>query len=230
MAVTYLHRVIVSGSHQGVRTFRDEIYREYPRTVAKKFWTEVVPFSFASLYEIAPAARRIEKAVPWDPYELCAWPLRRTTSGRAELRYQFQTRNVEMFRYVRVLSRARPTLVFTLVTLCLDDSSIESVRLSSRAERRWILPERRRSLHWQRARVKFKLKGADVYEDDVAERWVEEEMLHEAVGHWDRSAAASGARRRYHWWNQAPLRDLATEQELALFEMSALLARGKRSG
>lgn len=228
MAVSYLHRLIVSGTRQGVRAFRDEIYREYPRTVARKSWTEVVPFSFASLYEMAPAARRIEKDAPCDPYQLSVWPIRPTVRGRAELRYQFQTRNVEMFRFIRALSRARPALSFILLTFCLDDSSIESFRLSGRTERKWTLPGRRHEQYWQRARVKFGLKGDDVYEDDVAEHWTEEAMLHDALSHWDRSGVAAGSRRRYQWWNQIPLRDLATERDLAIVEIGDALASVER--
>ena len=59
MAVDYFHRLLVSWKPADVRAFRDAIYREYPRTIAGKTWTEIVPFSFAGLYELAPAARRV---------------------------------------------------------------------------------------------------------------------------------------------------------------------------
>lgn len=83
MAVDYYHRLLVSGKPAGVRAFRDAIYREYPRTIAGESrrvptsspatWTEIVPFSFAGLYELAPAARRVEAQIPFDPYDLSAW-------------------------------------------------------------------------------------------------------------------------------------------------------------
>jgi hypothetical protein len=59
MAVDDFHRLLVSGTPADVRAFRDAIYREYPLTIAGKTWMEIVPFSFAGLYELAPAARRI---------------------------------------------------------------------------------------------------------------------------------------------------------------------------
>jgi hypothetical protein len=124
VAIDYLHRLIIEGPHDDVRAFRRHVHREYPRTIGGKTWSEFVPFSFAALYEMAPAVRRIEREPPCDPYELSAWPVRRIARGLAEARCQFQTKNVEMIGFVRVLSRARPSLTFTPATLCLDDSSI----------------------------------------------------------------------------------------------------------
>ena len=45
---------------------------------------------------MAPAAYRIQSEVPYDPYELSGWPVRRITRKQSEVRYQFQTRNLEM--------------------------------------------------------------------------------------------------------------------------------------
>ena len=59
-----------------MRAFRDTIHCEYLRTIAGETWTEIVPFSFAGLYELAPAARRVEAQIPFDPYDLSAWPMR----------------------------------------------------------------------------------------------------------------------------------------------------------
>jgi hypothetical protein len=225
MAVDYWHRLIIRGTHENVRAFRREIYCEYPRSIARKSWTEIVPFSFAALYAMAPGARRIEPEVPIDPYDLSAWPVRRIGQTRAEVRYQFHTRNLEMVGLIRVLSGALPSLTFTLTTLCLDDSSIEAYRLKGGSTKKWSLPQRRRDFHWSRARIKFGLTGEDVYDDDDAEHWAEEEMLHEAVTHWEKdSAAAHSSRRiRYQWWNRLPLRDLATERQLAIYEISQKL-------
>ena len=44
------------------------------------------------------------------------------------MHHQFQTRNREMAGLVRGLARKHPRLTFTWVTLCLDDSSIESYK------------------------------------------------------------------------------------------------------
>ena len=221
MAVDFLHRLIVSGTHNRVRAFRRQIYRAYPRTVAGETWTEIVPFSFAALYELAPAARRIEREIPCDPYELARWPTRRIDSRHAEVRYQFQTRNLEMQGLLRTLSRALPSLTFTVATLCLDDSSVDGFRLARGALRKWTLNQQRHDSQWDRARKKFKLAGEDVYEDADAVYWVEQEMLHDALGHWHEPA--SRPRPRYNWSNQPALRDLSTERELTLYEVAEAL-------
>jgi hypothetical protein len=224
MAVDYFHRLLVTGRPKDVRAFRRAIYREYPRTIAGETWTEIVPFSFAGLYELAPTARRVEAETPFDPYELSAWPVRNIGEHSAEVRYQLQTRNLELVTLLRPLARALPKLTFTLTTSCLDDSSIESYRLSGRREESWLLPDSRRDFHWDRARKKFKLAGDDVYDDDDSDHWAEQEMLTEAFGHWDEAGRIRRGRApRYRWWNAIRLRDLDTERKLSLLAMGFVL-------
>ena len=222
MAVDYLHRILVAGRADRVRDFRRRIYREYPRTVAGTTWTEIVPFSFAAMYEIAPRARTVEPEVPYDPYDLSAWPVTRIGARAAVVRYQFHTRNLEMAPLIRVLARAVPDLTFTLVTLCLDDSSIASYRFEAGRQRQWTVPERVREAHWDRARRKFRLAGDDVYDDDEAERWAEEAMMTAALNHWEPPARGTSRPRRYQWWNSLPLRRLEDERVLALAERGGL--------
>jgi len=219
MAVDYFHRLAVRGPRQAVRAFRHRMHREYERAVAGETWTEIVPFSFAALYELAPSARRVEREIPSDPYELSVWPVKRIDQRHVEVRYQFQTRNLEMAALLQALSRALPSLTFILTTFCLDDSSIDSHRLRSGKTHTWTMPERREAFHWNRARKKFGLVGDDVYEDDTASDWAEQAMLEEAFRRWDR---ADGPRRgRYSWRNQHVLRDLETERELAVYAVAA---------
>jgi hypothetical protein len=142
-----------------------------------------VPFSFAALYDIAPRARTFEAEVPYDAYELAAWPVTRVGKRDAMVRYQFQTRSLEMAPLIRVLGRAVPGVTFTLVTFCLGDSSIESYRFQAGRQRKWIVSQRVRDRHWERARRKFGLQGDDVYDEDDAERSAEEEMLSDALNH-----------------------------------------------
>ncbi len=230
MAVDYFHRLLIVGTPKDVSAFRRQMHREYPRTIGGKTWTEIVPFSFHAVYELAPAARRIEAEVPHDPYELSAWPPRRISNRRAEVRYQFQTRNMEMVGLLRALSRALPSLTFTLVTLCLDDSSIEAARFSRGRAQRWFMDERACEPHWDRARKKFGLPGEEVYDDDEADYWTEQQMLHAAMAHWDRKSARRPGRRR-DWDNRVRLRDLDTERELTMYEIAeamALKTRRKR--
>ena len=150
----------------------------------------------------------------------------RTLEGeRAEIRYQLHTRNLELIDFLRPLARALPRLTFTLTTLYLDDSSIETYRLRGRRKQKWVLPNRRRDFHWERARKKFELVGDKVYEDDEADHWAEDEMLTEAFSHWDEAGRVRRGRapRRYRWWNAMPLRDLDTERKLSLAEMGFVL-------
>ena len=234
MAVDYFHRLIIRGPRKDVLTFRRQIYREYPRRIGRKSWTEIVPFSFAALYEMAPEARRIEPEVPCDAYDMSGWPIRRIDRTQAEIRYQFHTRNLEMAGLIRVLARARPALTLTLLTFCLDDMSIELYRFTGGRMKKSEYPEARREFHWDRARIKFGLAGDDVYDDDAAEHWAEEEILHEALTRWDKGNVDehSSRQRRYQWWNRSPLRDLATEQQLFAYEIAEKLKSktpGRRS-
>jgi hypothetical protein len=192
--------------------------------VAGTTWTEIVPFSFAALYEIAPRARRVEAEVPCDPYDLSAWPVRRTGARSAVVRYQFHTRNLVMEPLIRVLARAIPDLTFTLVTLCFDDSSIASDRFEAGRQRQWAVPERVREAHWDRARRKFRLAGDDVYLDDEAELWAEDAIMTEALQHWEVRARGTSRPRRYQWWNSPPLRRLEDERVLALAELGGVRA------
>ena len=190
-------------------------------------WTEVVPFCFQALYDLAPAARRVEREVPNDPFELSAWPIRRLGARRAQVRYQFHTRDLEMVALIRALSRARPSLTFTLATLCYDDSSVEAARFARGRAERWIMRERDCEPHWDRARRKFNLPDDEVYMDDEAEHWTEQEMLHAALIHWDRRGGRSAGRRR-EWHNRFVLRDLETERELAMYEVAEFLGVARR--
>jgi hypothetical protein len=231
MAIDYLHRLIVEGPDRAVRAFRRQLHREYPRTIGGETWTEVVPFSFAALYELAPAARRAEPEVPYDPYDLSVWPARRITTRLSEVRYQFHTRNLEMPRLLKPLSRALPSLTFMLATLCFDDSTVESYRFARGVEQKWHTPSQ--DFQWERARKRFHLAGDDVYIDDDAEHWVEEELLEEGLRYWATRRRGKSARRarRRQWWNQLILRDLATEHELAVIEVAATLSprRGRKA-
>jgi hypothetical protein len=126
MAVDYFHRLLLTGRHEAVRRLVSAFYREYAHTIGRQTCTDVVPFSFEALYDLAPSAIPVEREVPCDPYELAAWPIRKRTKAASEASYQFQTRNLEMAPFTRLLARTDARLTFTLVTLCLNDSSIES--------------------------------------------------------------------------------------------------------
>jgi len=218
VAVDFIHRLLIIGRTDRTRSLRRSLYREFERCVGGKSWTEIIPFSFEALYELAPRATRIEADIPCDPYDIAAWPVRKLPDGRAEARYQFQTRNLEMAGLVGSLARTLPRLTFLLVTFCLDDSSIESYRFSAGTCRKWMMSERRIEGYWARARAKFRLAGDEVYEDEDAEQWVEEQMLKDALGHWARRRKAG--LRRYRWWNRPRFHDVASERTIFMYEMA----------
>jgi hypothetical protein len=222
MAVDYLHRLIITGPDRPLRTLRRQLHYGYPRTVSTAAWTEIVSFSFEALYKLAPKAHRVEPEIPYDPYDLRAWPVRRLTAGTSELRYQFHTRNLEMQGLLRALSRVVPSLSFVMVTMCIDDGDIWTYRIRRGTWRKWSIPHKVQEFYWSLARKKFGLEGDDVYDNDEAEVWTEEELLELAHRHWqDRKARnrKTGGRRR-EWWNQVVIRDLKTEREIAFIEVS----------
>jgi hypothetical protein len=214
MAVDWWHRLVVQGPPGEVRAFRNAMRRRVVRTLGSSSWKEVVPFSFERLYEIAPAARKVEEEIPYDAYGIRDWPVRVIRARLAEVRYQFHTRNLEMVGLIRALSRARPALVMTLMTMCLDDGDVESYRLARGTVKKWRVPQRRKDAHWEAARKKHRLAGHAVYDDEDATRFAEERIMAEAIDHWDRRP------RKRQWWNVEPSRDLETEREIAICQMS----------
>jgi hypothetical protein len=221
MAVDYWHRLVVTGPGKTVGLLRRQLRRRARRTAAgRQPWRETIAFSFERLYQLVPAATRVEPQLPCEPYDLSAWPIRRLPGGAAEVRYQLHTRNMELLPFVRLLSRKFADLTFCLVTFCLDDSEVASYRVSGGRVRKWILPRPRREAHWERARQKFGLMGDDVYEDDVATSFAEEAMLEEAIDHWGPAAAGSRRRPARNWWNRPVSREIMTELYINLAEIN----------
>jgi hypothetical protein len=206
------------GPHTTVDLFRRQLRHRTTRSVARYNLRETSPFSFDRLYQLAPAAVRVEPEVPYDPYDVSVWPVRRLSRGIGELRYQLHTRNIELLPFVRLLSKRFRTLTFRLVTVCLDDEEIASYRVCDGGVRRWILTQTRREAHWERARQKFGLTDDKVYANDVAEHFAQESMLEEALGHWE--AGADGSQppinSSRNWWNRPGSRDLKTERSILM--------------
>lgn len=219
MAVDYWHRLVIHGPHETVDRFRLQLRRTVSRSEANQSWRETVPFSFQQRYDLAPAATRIHTTIPWDPFDISVWPLRRLPEELAEVRYQFHTRSLEMWPFVRLLSRKFPTLIFRLVTHCLDDGEVESYRIVSGRLRNWIVPERIEDVSWEHASQKFDLVGDDLYESDEATFFAEEAIREAALDHWsdDPGPPRCGPRK---WWNRPVLRDFRTEQAFAIAEFS----------
>jgi hypothetical protein len=113
-----------------------------------------------------------------------------------ELRYQLHTRGIDLFEFPGLLSRAFPALSLRLATLYLDDREVEVFQAVRGRLRRWLMPAARREAHWERARRKLGLSGDDVYDDDDAEHYAENEMIDEALDHWDPASARNRGHRR----------------------------------
>jgi hypothetical protein len=220
MAVDYFHRVIVTGPLRQIDQLRRGLVHTTSRRVERRAWKERVPFSFAALYAIAPGARRVFRNVPYDPYDVSAWPVVRLNRVRAEIRYQLHTRRIELVGLTRALSRMFPRLTFQLLTHCVDFDEIVAFRLRNGKVRRRCLPASRHEIHWDRARKKFNLAGDDVYEDDAARVFAEDGMRDDALDHWKQPRRSSRKVRRRQWWNRPVVRDIETEQEIALIELN----------
>jgi hypothetical protein len=229
MGIDFSHRLVVAGPRKDVDILRRRLTCTVSRTVDGHRWRERVPFSFQRLYELAPAAVRIERNVPFDPYDLSVWPIRKLPGGRAEIRYRLHTRNMELLPFVRLLSRKFAMLVFYLVTFCLDDDEMATYRVRSGQVSKRILSNERKEAHWERARQKFGLGGDAVYEDEVARLFAEDWALEEALDYWQPKSHAGhrtgGAR---NWWNRPVARDFQSEGLIVLAEIKAHLR--ERSG
>src|SRR5262249_49606002 len=124
MASDFFHRLIVIGPDSALRTFRGRAERTYDRAVAGQEWPEHIPLSFVALHELTPIFGSSEEA--FDPLDIRAWPPRRLSPRRSELRYQFQTRNMVADDAIRRTARKFPSLTFRLVTFYLDVGEFET--------------------------------------------------------------------------------------------------------
>jgi hypothetical protein len=251
VAVDFIHRLVVSGAPDEVRTFRRAVARTVhrPSIGRVRSWREDVPLSFAAMYAVCPELTRVVPTPPYDPYDLAVWPTASLADGRAEVRYTFHTRNLEVHDFFVLISRKFKKLVFVLVTFCLDDSSIVSHLIRNGRGRQYTLPEKRQEWHWDRAREWLRLTGDQVYEHADARCVAEEGMLEEALGRWDQlievawekelhapgaipeanvmrrgkkpsRATAKHVRRTRDWWNRPKVRDLEFEQAVAMHELA----------
>jgi hypothetical protein len=180
MAIDYFHRLVVFGSRRGVQRFAAGARRRvrYPADAGLKAFSETLPFSFESLWKRHRELSRFTRLPPHDPYYVRGWRMRAVTPRQHFVRYQFQTCNMTMTRIVRLLSGANPSLAFVLMTMCLDDSSIES----------WFMEAGRRS-HYQ---VPLELMEATVAAEIRAKRIRPDNDRGMARGPGERGACADG--------------------------------------
>jgi hypothetical protein len=75
MAVDYFHRLIVSGPARDVQSLRAGLVSDFAREVKGEVYVERLPFSFAGLFSLAPAAKRCEPEGPMEPYDIRVWPI-----------------------------------------------------------------------------------------------------------------------------------------------------------
>ena len=210
MAVTYLNRLLVLGAPDRVLEFRDTMRRTLDRQVGERSWQEDVPFS---LETVARLTRTRDPDSYCEPYGMSVWPIRRVTPRRAELRYQFETRNLEMSDLVTALSKRFPKLMLRLVIHCLDDDRPYGFEMRAGRTRTRSISNPRHEAHWNAARRKFRLRDDDVYDDDVATEFAEERMREAVLNALERTPEL---RRRRDWWNQVSIRSIEDEQVFAL--------------
>jgi hypothetical protein len=82
MAVDYFHPLFVRGPRPQLADLRRRLARTWSRRLGRRTWTEELPFSFAALYDTAPAASRVERDVPGEPYDVRVWPIAQGERGR----------------------------------------------------------------------------------------------------------------------------------------------------
>lgn len=218
MAVDYLHYLVVSGPLADVSGFADRIALVVSRKIAGSVRQTTVPFSFESLYAIA----KLKDDPPFDPYDIRRWPLVRRGRGRAEVRYRFHTRNMEVDALLKKLSRKVPRLLFALVTHCLDDSTFGAYTMVNGRCRGGYLQQAWQDAAWQQAADAFSVELSKAYEDDEVDAYAERLMLDGAV------RIATGFERRYDWSGGRVYRDLDVERDR---QLAALLqARDAKEG
>ena len=231
MAMDLVHRLVVTGPLEAVADLSRRLVRRAVRKSGRLTWRERIPFSFRRLYQLAPAAKRIDPNVPYEAYDVSDWPLLELSGGRAEVRYQFNTRNLELFDFVRALAAQFETVTFYLLTHCLDDGEVVTCRVRGGTARRWLLPGTREDSHWNSARRKFRLSGEDLYENDEARFFAEERMRKEALEHW---VTVRGPGRLEdmdrEWWDSPSCRDIETERSVAVAARLSASRTGRRRG
>jgi hypothetical protein len=217
MAVDYFHRLVLTGSPAAIEEMRRKLRRTVQRTAAGEHWREIIPFSFAGLYELAPESYRIMRAVPCDPYDISVWPAKRLSARRAQVRYAMHTRNLELASFIHELARKFAGITFHLVSDC--DGDITSFQFGKGRYLQCTLPQSTQEDYWDRARKKFGLLGEAVYEDSAATRFAEEEMRRAALQYWDRGSRFKLCAIRS--WSKRPVsRDLESEREFAMAQLS----------
>jgi hypothetical protein len=170
MAVDFLHRLIVTGPEKSVKVFARQMRRKvWHRPIGQvKAWREHIALSFEAMYKQCAALQRVYPVAPSDPYEMRAWRATRLGGAKVRIRYQFQTRNMEVMELFRLLSRCYPSVVFVLVTYCLDVSEITSYFLYRGHKSRFELSVDRRRAHWSRAVAESGIEDEAAYDDEDA--------------------------------------------------------------
>jgi hypothetical protein len=220
MAANFFNRLIVNGPPAQVRDFATRAERTFERSVGDVRWTEHYPISFIALQKIAPIFPSDEEI--WEPYNISVWPVKRVSPRRVEVRYQFETRTVDLLSALRRLSRKLPELTFRLMILCLDDGDVDTWQIRAGKMRSRHVSNRRREMHWDAARRKFHLEGDEVYEDDAATYFAEERMCAEALGSWQKQR---GRPRRLNWRSGEVFVKLDDERLIGLAALSVGLVK-----
>jgi len=218
MSTTYLNRLLVIGTPGRVNAFRDTMRLTLKRRVGQTSWDEQVPFSLERLAAVTRMRGPGNYVV--EPYSMSAWPIRQVTARRAEIRYQFETIDLEMPPPIKRLSRHMPDLTFRLMMHCLDDDCPQSFEMRAGALRKRSLSDDQRQQYWQAAGEKCGLSGDAIYDDDVATFIAEEQMREDVLNVW-----VTGKAPRRNWWNRPKRRLLMDEKEWAVIDLEEPLVQ-----
>jgi len=193
MAVDYVHRLVVWGRPADVRSFAQAARRRarYGLPGKQPVLTEVIPFSFEALWKRQPQLRRFASEAPFDPYHLRAWRTRAVRPGVAFVRYQFQTRSMEMQDIVRLLSLGEPRLTFVLVTLCLDACEVQSWFANGGRATRYVFPDARLDALIRDARSTRTASAPTEDDLEMARDHAEFAAIEEAMHRWDGRVASA---------------------------------------
>jgi hypothetical protein len=114
----------------------------------------------------------------------------------ARVVYEFEVKNYEIHRFLVPLSKCYTELCFVVSEICLADGSITSAYVTRGRASIWSLPEDRQNSHWERAAKGHGVaKLDDAYEDEEVRSDAEDNMLVEALEHWDKPVLCTLRRR-----------------------------------
>jgi hypothetical protein len=197
MSFVCFNRIAIMGTRSKVLQFRDDARRRLSPALKKLLRVPYVAFSLEHLFSKNRLPAPSPDGIPFDAYQdgKDTWAGHYFTSrlplaewhGYARIEYRVEVKNYEIYNLLIPLSRAYAELCFVDSEISLDSGEINAMYVARGRCSRWALPEDRCNAHWQRAAKENGVaKLDDAYEDDSVRSDAEENMLAEAMAHWDK--------------------------------------------